>query len=225
MRAVRNFVLMLLVLGGAAAAGYFYWDYAYRWAPHAITKDQDEIAKVLDSSGWVSPAAKGGSGLKLYMIAYRGCDDCVRFEKDQVPALRKAGVDVRVIMIARADVNGQPKSTPGERSTVAELWVNRSWPLYEKWAAAPVDNWPAQGIAPADTDVARSAVVEAGRAAVDKLTPLLRENGVRFDYPVLVWWTPKGEMEGCACTDPHTDRFVAKDLGVKDTGTKDQGAS
>jgi hypothetical protein len=215
MRAFRNFVLMLLVLGGAAAAGYFYWDYAYRWAPHPITKDQDQIAKVLDASGWVSP---GGPGPKLYMIAYRGCEDCARFEREQVPTLRKAGVDVRVIMIARADVNGQAKSTPGERSTVAELWVNRNWKLYEKWAAAPVDNWPAQGIPPADGDVARSAVVEAGRDAVEKLTPLLHENGVRFDYPVLVWWTPKEVMEGCACTDPHTYRFVAKDLGVKDQG-------
>jgi hypothetical protein len=214
MRAFRNFLLMILVLGGAGAAGYFYWDYAYRWAPHLVTKDQDEIAKTLDASGWVSPGAAGGSGLKLYMIAYRGCEPCARFEQSEVPALRKAGVDVRVIAIARADENGQAKSTAGERSTVAELWVNRSWKLYDRWAAAPVDNWPAQGIPSADGDVARSAVVEAGRAAVDKLTPLLHDNGIKFAYPVLVWWTPAGKMEGCACTDPHTYRFVRKDLGV-----------
>jgi hypothetical protein len=214
MRVFRNFVLMILVLGGAGAAGYFYWDYAYRWAPHEITKNQEEIAKILEASGWVSPGASGGSGLKLYMIAYRGCEDCVRFEQAEVPALRKAGVDVRMVVVARADVNGQAKSTAGERSTVAEIWVNRSWKLYEKWAAAPIDNWPATGIPAADGDVARSAVVEAGREAVDKLTPLLHDNGIRFDYPTLVWWTPAGKMEGCACTDPHTYRFVRKDLGV-----------
>jgi len=219
MRAVRNFLLMILVLGGAAAAGYFYWDHEYRWAPHVITKDQDEIAKILDASGWVAPpppstSTPGASAPKLYMIAYRGCEDCARFEQAALPALRKAGVDARVIMIARADVNGQPKSTAGERSTVAELWVNRSWKLYEKWSAAPADNWPAQGIPPADGDVARSAVVEAGRAAMDKLEPLLKDNGIKLEYPVVIWWAKDGKMEGCACENPHTDRFVLKDMGA-----------
>lgn len=214
MRAIRNFFLMILVLGGAAAGGYLYWDMAYRWRPHVISKEQDQIAKVLDASGWVSPTPAGGSGPKLYMIAYRGCEPCARFEQDKSADLRKAGVDVRVIMIARADVNGLPKSTPGERATVAELWFNRSWKLYEKWRAAPIDNWPAQGIPPADGDVARSAVVEAGRDAVDKLTPLLSDNGIKFDYPTLIWWTPEGKMEGCACVDARSYHFVAKDLGA-----------
>jgi hypothetical protein len=213
MRAFRNFLLMILVLGGAAAGGYFYWDHTYRWRPHVITKDQDEIARVLDGSGWVAPHAASGAP-KLYLITYRGCEPCMRFEQTQMPALRNGGVDARVIVIARSDVNGLPKSTPGERSTVAELWVNRSWPLYEKWAAAPIDNWPAQGIPPADGDVARSAVIEAGRAAVEKLTPLLGDNGIKFDYPVVVWWTPEGKMEGCACVDPRTYSFISKDLKV-----------
>ena len=214
MRAVRNFLLMILVLGGAGAGGYLYWDHEYRWAPHVITKHQDEIAKTLDASGWVAPPAPGSSAPKLYIIAYRGCEDCARFEQSELPALRKAGLDARVIMIARADVNGQPKSTPGERSTVAELWVNRSWKLYEQWAAAPADNWPAQGIPSADGDVARSAVVEAGRDAVDKLKPLLSDNGIKLAYPIVVWWTKDGKMEGCACENPRTYRFVRKDLGV-----------
>ena len=214
MRAVRNFLLMILVLGGAGAGGYFYWDHEYRWAPHAITKNQDEIAKILDASGWVAPSPPSSSALKLYMIAYRGCEDCTRFEQSELPDLRKAGVDARVIMIARPDLNGLPKSTPGERSTVAELWVNRSWSLYQKWAAAPADNWPAQGIAPADGDVARSAVVEAGRDAIDKLQPLLNANGIKLAYPIVIWWTKDGKMEGCACENPHTYRFVRKDLGA-----------
>jgi len=212
MRAVRNFLLMILVLGGAGVGGYLYWDHAYRWAPHVITKNQDEIAKVLDASGWVAPPSPGPSAPKLYMVAYRGCEDCARFEQSELPALRKAGVDARVIMIARPDVNGLPKSTPGERSTVAELWVNRSWKLYEQWAAAPADNWPAQGIPPADGDVARSAVVEAGRDAIDKLKPLLSDNGIKLAYPIVIWWTKDGKMEGCACESEHTYRVVRKDL-------------
>ena len=214
MRVVRNFVLMLLVLGGAAAGGYAYWDQAYRWRPRNILRHQDEIAKILDASGWLAPGPAGGSGPKLYLIAYRGCEPCARFEQTEMPSLRKAGVDTRVIMIARPDVNGLPKSTANERATVAELWVNRSWKLYEKWSAAPADDWPAQGIPPADGDVARSAVVEAGRDAVDKLTPLLSDNGVRFAYPMVVWWTADGKMEARSCTDPRTYSYVAKALGA-----------
>jgi hypothetical protein len=212
MRAIRNILLAILVLGAAGLAGYAYWDLEYRWRPQVIAKHQDEIAKILEASGWVSP---GPAGLRLYMIAYRACEDCARFEQSELPVLQGAGVDTRVIMIARADVNGQAKSTAAERSTVAELWVNRGWALYEKWAAAPADNWPAQGIAPADGDAARSAVVEAGRAVVDRLKPLLADNGIRPGYPILVWWAKDGRMEGCACQDPHTWRFVRKDLGAR----------
>jgi hypothetical protein len=212
MRAIRNTLLVILVLGAAVVGGYAYWDLEYRWRPHVIAKHQDEIAKILEASGWVS---RGPAGLKLYLIAYRGCEDCARFEQSELPVLQGAGVDTRVIMIARADVNGQAKSTAAERSTVAELWVNRSWKLYEKWSAAPVDNWPAQAIAPADGDAARSAVVEAGRAVVSRLKPLLADNGIRPGYPILIWWAKDGRMEGCACQDPHTYRFVRRDLGAR----------
>ena len=216
MRAIRNFLLMILVLGGAAVAGYLYWDMAYRWRPHPITKDQDQIAKILDASGWVSPVPAGttASGPKLYMIAYRGCEPCMNFERAEIPALRKAGVDARIIMIARPDINGLPKSTAGERSTVAELWVNRRWSLFQSWLAAPVDNWAAPDVPAADGDVARSAVVEAGRDAVDKLTPLISDNGLKFTYPTVIWWTSDGKMEGCACEDARSYHFVAKDLGA-----------
>jgi hypothetical protein len=214
MRAIRNFFLMILVLGGAAVGGFLYWDHEYRWRPHVIGKDQEQIAKILDASGWVAPPTPGTGAPKLYMIAYRGCEDCARFEKTALPDLRKAGVDARVIMIARPDVNGLPKSTAAERSTVAELWVNRSWKLYEKWTAAPLDDWPAQGIPPADGDVARSAVVEAGRDAVDKLKPLLNDNGIVVAYPIVIWWNKDGKMQGCACESASTDRFVLKDLGA-----------
>jgi hypothetical protein len=107
-----------------------------------------------------------------------------------------------------------PKSTPAERATVAELWVNRSWALSEKWDATPVEAWTAKGIAPADGDVARTAVIEAGRKTVEDLRPLLKANGVNFAYPLLVWWTPDGKMKACACERRETYRFVRKDLGI-----------
>lgn len=187
------------------------WNFELRWRPKTITKNQAEIAKILESSGWVSPGLKGP---KLYMVSFRTCPDCIRFKKEEYPGLHKAGVDTRLIEIARADRNGVPKSTPVERATVAELWLNRSWALSEKWDNTPVDAWTAPGLKPADGDMARTAVIEAGRKSVEDLRPLLKANGVNFAYPLLVWWTPDGKMKACACEKRETYRFVRKDLGA-----------
>jgi hypothetical protein len=201
-------VAVVVVIGAGWGA---WWNFELRWRPKTITKNQAEIARILEGSGWVSP---GLNGPKLYMISFRTCPDCVRFKKEEYPRLHKAGVDTRLIEIARADRNGVPKSTPVERATVAELWLNRSWALSEKWDATPVDAWTAPGLKPADGDIARTAVIEAGRKSVEDLIPLLKKNGVNFAYPLLVWWTPDGQMKACACERRETYRFVRKDLGV-----------
>ena len=114
-------ILFLVVVGGGL---YLWWRFDLRWRPHVITKNQTEIAKILDGSGWISP---GLTGPKLYVIAHHDCAACDALEAAQFADLQKAGIDTRVIAIARPDVNGQAKSTAAERSTVAELWVNRSW--------------------------------------------------------------------------------------------------
>lgn len=211
LRTLRNWVVTLLILGLAGAGVYEWWNLDLRWRPHAIIRNQAEIGKILEASGWVSPHL---AGPKLYMISFRACPDCIRYEQTEFPKLQAAGVDTRVIVIALPDVEGASKSTPVERSTVAELWFNRSWSLLQKWTATPLDAWTAPGIPPADGDVARSAVVEVGRDAVDKLKPLLKANGVNFAYPTLVWWTKDGKMTACACESPNSYRFVRQDLGA-----------
>jgi len=201
-------ILALIVVGGAA---YFYWTIELRWRPHTITKHQAEITRILERSGWVSNQGTRG---KLYMISFRSCPDCIRFKTEEFPRLHKAGVDTRVILVARRDVNGLARSTAAERATVAELWVNRRWDLLERWNAAPVEAWSAPGIPPADGDIARGAVVEASRKMVEDLTPLLKDNGVKFAYPALIWWTAEGEMRACACEKRESYRFVRKELGA-----------
>jgi hypothetical protein len=119
-----------------------------------------------------------------------------------------------VILVARADKNGVAKSTPVERATVAELGFNRSWALFQAWNAVPVDAWTAPGIAPADGDAARMAVVESRRKLVEDLRPLLKDNGIDFAYPTLIWWTKDGQMRGCACEKRETYRYVRSDLGA-----------
>ena len=205
---------LILVLAIMGAGFYGWWALDLRWRPKTITKDQAEISRMLQQAGWVSPGLKGPV---LYEIGFRSCPDCVRLRLDEFPKYHKAGVDTRVILVARKDYNGVSKSTPAERATVAELWFNRSWNLLEKWESTPVDAWTAQGIAPADNDAARSAVVEQGRLLVDQITPLLAQNGVDnhgFRYPTLVWWDKQGHMRACACEQRQTYRFVRKELGA-----------
>ena len=201
-------VLALVLVG----VGYFaFWNYELRWRPKTITRNQAEITRILETSGWVSP---GKAGPKVYMIAFRTCPDCQRFKGEEFPQLAAANVDTRVIMIARRDLNGRPQSTPAERATVAELWLNRSWPLLQRWESVAPQAWTAPGVPSADGDMARTAVVEAGRRLVDDLQPLLRQNGINLTYPTLVWWTKDGEMRACACDRPERYKYVARDLGA-----------
>ena len=201
------------VLGVAVVAGVLgaWWYFDLRWQPKTIVRHQAEITRILEQSGWVSP---GLPGKKLYMVSFRTCPDCLRFKGEEFPKLHAAGIDTRVIEVARRDRNGVAKSTPAERATVAELWLNRSWKLMEQWESVPPEAWTAPGLRPADGDAARSAVIEAGRKMTEDLTPLLKANGVKFAYPTLVWWDDQGRMRACACEKRETYRFVMKELGV-----------
>ena len=174
---------------------------------HTITRDKGEILKLLKGSGWVSPHLKGKP---LWMVSFRSCPDCIRFEKEQFDDLHAAKVDTRVIVVAR-----RAKSTPAERTGVAALWAKRDWKLYEDWTAIPVDAFTGEGLPSGDTDPARAAEVEKGRVFIDKLTPLLKENGLEMRYPTLIWTDAKGRLRGCSCEEPETYSFMRKDFGLK----------
>ena len=212
MKTLRLWAVTILVVGVVGGGLYLWWRMDLRWRPHEIAKHQEEIGKILEGAGWVSP---GLTGPKLYVVVYRDCADCARFEESQFPDLQKAGVDTRVIAVARADLNGASKSTPAERAAVAELWVNRNWGLFQRWMAAPVENQTLSGVPHADGDVARSAVVEVGRVTVERLEPLLKDNGIKAAYPTLIWWTKDGKMKGCACERAETYQYVRKDLTAR----------
>ncbi len=42
----------------------------------------------------------------------------------------------------------------------------------------------------------------------------MKDNGVKFACPLLVWWTKDGVMRACACERRETYRFVRKELGA-----------
>jgi len=197
-----------------AVTGYWAYDHFYaRFQPVAINRGQAEIQRLLDEASWVSA---GGGGEALYVVGYRDSPLTTAYLAEEGPKLRAGGIEVRVVMFARADREGQALSTPAERATLAELWLTRDWALYERWAATPPANWTAAGLPPADGNLARSAVVEAGRQFQARLGDLMHDAGVRTGYPLIIWRDREGFLKACACVDRRSWVFIRDDIGAPD---------
>ena len=204
----RTFGLAALVGVVICIALLAWWRMDLRWRPHTLDRDAERIAVTLDRAGWVSP---GRSHAKvLWMISYRSCPDCIRFEKEMFPRLQGSGVDTRVIMAPR------PRGTTSpERASIAAIWATRSWPLYEQWTSMPLAAWTAPGLPSADADPARAAELRRSQAFIAAMTPLLAENGVALHYPTLIWRDARGRLRGCACEKRETYGHVLSELGVE----------
>lgn len=203
------------VIGLALAGGGYwaYWNFYARFQPVTITRHQADIQRLLDESSWISA---GGGGEPVYIIGYRDSAAMQRYEREEAPKLRAAGAEVRIIVFARPDREGLAQSTAAERATVAELWLTRDWPLYMRWTATPVRNWTAAGIPAADGNLARAAVVDAGRDFIVQLTGDLGEAGLQTRYPLVIWRDREGFMKACACSDSRSWAFVRDDLDAPD---------
>ena len=203
------------VIGLALAGGAYwaYWTYYAQFQPVTVTRNQAAIQRLLDEASWVSA---GGGGEPLYIIGYRDPPAMARYEREEVPKLRAAGVEARTILFARPDREGLARSTAAERATVAELWLTRDWTLYQRWTATPVRNWTAAGIPAADGNLARGAVVEAGRDFVARLTADLQEAGLSTRYPLIIWRDREGFMKACACSDSRSWVYIRDDLDAPD---------
>ena len=203
-------VIGLVVAGG----GYWaYWNFHARFQPVTVTRNQAEIQKLLDESSWLSG---GGGGEALYIIGYRDSQAMQTYEREEAPKLRAAGIEARIIVFARPDREGLAQSTAAERATVADLWLTRDWTLYQRWTATPVRNWTAAGIPSADGNLARAAVVDAGRDFVVALSGNLSEAGLQTRYPLIIWRDRDGFMKACACSDRRSWAFIRDDLDAPD---------
>lgn len=215
---MRRFLIwsaLAVVIGLAIAGGGYwaYWNFYARFQPVTVARNQAEIQRLLDEASWVS---EGGGGQPLYIIGYRDSAASQRYEREETGKLRAGGVEVRIVVFARPDKEGQALSTVAERATVAELWLSRDWSLYQRWTATPAANWTAAGIPAADGNLARSAVVDASRAFVDELTDLLRDAGVPTGYPLVIWRDREGFMKACACSDARSWAFIRDDFDAPD---------
>lgn len=203
--------LIGLILAGG---GYWaYWNYHARFQPVTVARNQADVQRLLDESSWLSA---GGGGEPLYVIGYRDSAAMQRYEREEVPKLRAAGIEVRIIVFARPDREGLALSTAAERATVADLWLTRDYTLYERWTATPVRNWTAAGIPAADGNLARSSVVEAGRIFITRLNEYLGQVGLQPRYPLIIWRDPEGFMKACACSDSRSWVFIRDDLNAPD---------
>lgn len=203
----RGVWIDLAVVAVALAVGLAFWNFELRWRPKTLTKDAAEIAKLVESAGWVSPGVSKDKA--VYLIAYRECPACDRYVAEEFPKLQKAGIDTRVILFTRRD-----KTDPAERSGVAELWSKRDWATYQYWMSRPADQWKATDIPVADDWYGRTLLIAQGRAMVDRMQVLLSDNGMKMGFPTLIWRDAKGRLRGCACTSPDTYKYVRRDLGV-----------
>lgn len=211
--------LIGLILAGG---GYWaYWNYHARFQPVTVARNQADIQRLLDESSWLSA---GGGGEPLYIIGYRDSAAMQRYEREEAPKLRAAGIEVRIIVFARPDREGLALSTAAERATVAELWLTRDYTLYERWTATPVRNWTAAGVPAADGSLARSSVVEAGRTFVTRLNEYLGQVGLQARYPLIIWRDPEGFMKACACSDSRSWVFIRDDLNAPDQINPPAGA-
>ncbi|HYD26544.1 hypothetical protein [Brevundimonas sp.] len=207
--ALAALIGLVLAIAGVWAYQHFY----ARFQPVTVTQNQGAIQNLLDESSWLS---SGGGGEPLYIIGYRDSAAMQRYEQEEAPKLRAAGVEVRIVVFARPDREGLSQSTAAERATVAELWLTRDWTLYQRWTATPSNNWTAAGIPAADGSLARTAVVDAGRAFAAQLSEYLGGAGLRTRYPLIIWRDREGFMKACACSDSRSWAFVRDDLGAPD---------
>lgn len=223
MRRFLVWTTLLIIVGLAlAGAGYWgWWNYFARFQPVTVSQNQAEIQRLLDDAPWVSAGDVTGS--PVYVIGYRDSDAQSRFQREEGPKLRAAGVDLRMVMFARADIEGLAQSTAAERATVAELWISRDWTLYRRWTDTPSANWTALGIAPADGDLTRTAIIAGGRDFAGRLRELLEPNGLREGYPVVLWRDRQGFLKACACTDARSWAYIRDDLGAPERVASDGG--
>lgn len=210
---------LVVIIPALIGGGYwFWWDQVEKYAPVTITNPDDAAAiqSLLDRVDYVSPNGPANTqGRWIYLVGYRNCVPCSVYQHSEFATFQAAGVDTRVVMFARPDTGNQKQSTPEERSTIAELWLNRSWPLYLQWFNAPDGSWTAPGLKAADEDMARSGVVWASREFVAELTPVLARNKVNVGYPLVIWRNANHQLRVCNCASDKAYHFIREDFGVK----------
>jgi hypothetical protein len=156
--------------------------------PHAFTIAQqaDELGALLAAAPSIS---HGRTGPALYLVVSRTCPACLVLRDKEAAELEAAGVDLRWIVFAPRDKDGETRSSPEELAVVAELAHTRDPALLDAWNARAADEFYRTAKLPprADSSPSRLAAIEGVRASVDQLNEIVSENGQPFTLPALFW--------------------------------------
>ncbi len=215
MRRFTLWTILLLTLGVALASlGYWaYWKAYARYQPATVAENAAEVEALLNRAVWLS---ESGGERPVWLVGPRDAA-FDRYYAEELPKLRAAGLETRVIVFAPRDADGAQRSTAAERATVAAIWLTRDAGLWGRWMATPAGNWTAQGVPAADGDLARSAVVDASRDFADRLAGLIGRDAGRGAWPMVIWRDDRGFLKACACASPRAWPFVRDDVGAPDS--------
>lgn len=184
-------------------------------APQVIAVRGAELGALLESAGWVH---KGDARFPLYTVGFRSCPDCLNLKLGAYDKMEAAGADIRRILYARPDsAEGKPRSRPGERAMIAELWKTRDWALYERWHEIdPQTFYESEPLPPdADSDPERAAWVMKSRDFFAALKDILAANGITTYVPVSIW-QENGQWVVYVGYDPKTfDALVVERLKAR----------
>ncbi|MGA0545486.1 hypothetical protein ACO2Q1_09440 [Brevundimonas sp. VNH65] len=206
---------LVLAIAGVWAYGHFY----ARFQPVTIDRNQGEVERLLAQSSWISETEGGEPA--VYVIG-APTDPALRgWLGEEGAKLRAAGAQVRVVAFLPAGEDGRPQGTAADRAALAELWLGRDPRLLQQWLASAPGSWKAPGLAPADGNLARSAVAGAGAGFARDLAGELGRAGVQVRWPMVIWRDREGFLRACACSDRRSWAFVRDELNAPDAIGRD----
>jgi hypothetical protein len=193
--AIFAFALAALILAsGALAAGLAQLAARRDAAPVVVAVDKDDLEAALGSAPWTS---SGDGGRVLWLVTAPDCAPCRTFERDDVPRLLGAGVEVRAILVAP---RGLALSTPAARD-VAMLTKERDWDAVHLWMQGKRDSSNDQ-VEEAEED----GMLEWGRQSDERIAAVLKRNGLALGAPALFW---KNGREWRASVKANAEAFRA----------------
>lgn len=164
----------IVFVSALAAGGGLIGRYQERLAgPVTLITGGEAMEDALLDSPWLGPE---NDGPVVWAITRSDCAACGALPPSVLADLADEGVDVRIVAVA---VREGAKDTAIQ--SAASLAQARDWNALRDWSAT----------APLQSTTADKAAVEGyaewGRASYDRISALLRANGVEPQLPVLLW--------------------------------------
>lgn len=156
-----------------AGGGLMLRDQARLAGPVTLISGSESMTDALLDAPWLGPENEGPV---VWAFTSAECPSCGALPPTVLAALADDGVDVRIVAVAARE--GANALTVRSAAALAHA---RDWNTLRDWS----------GAAPLEPTTADEAAVEGyaewGRASYDRVSALLRANGVEPQLPVLIW--------------------------------------